>query len=401
MHFSWFIARRFAFSKRKQNLINIISRLSFVVTVLGAASLFIVLSGFGGLKNFSLEFTSLFDPDLSVFPKQGKHLTIDDRILNQLDSIHGITHSQIVEDKIYLGYRDAESILTLKGVDSNYHKVVEIEKALALGDWIDPEAQHQVVVGAETYTKLNIVLYGLDERLKIMAPKPGSGQVTNLNQAFNSDYLTAVGVYNINDQTNAGMVFSNIGAARKVLSLEPDQVSRIAVSYNPALISESELRSKLQQVFNDSIEIKNRIQLNDALYKMLMTENLAVYFIFTLILIIALFNTVGALIITIIEKRKNLKLLYNIGARIEDLKKIFFLQGVFITVLGGVIGLVIGSILVVLQLNFSLFYITPSLPYPVVLSFWNYLIVLATIGVLALITSSIPIQKINLKFLEH
>ncbi|MDT8347546.1 MAG: FtsX-like permease family protein [Flavobacteriaceae bacterium] len=400
MHFSWFIARRFAFSKRKQNLINIISRLSFVVTVLGAASLFIVLSGFGGLKNFSLEFTGLFDPDISVFPKLGKHLTVNDGILKQLDSIDGITYSQIVEDKIYLSYRDAESILTLKGVDSNYHKVVEIEKALALGNWIDPEADHQVVVGAETYTKLNIVLYSLDEQLKIMAPKPGSGQITNLAQAFNSDYLSAVGVYNINDQTNAGMVFGNIDAARYVLSVEPHEVSSIAMSYNSSIINEPELRLKLSNIFKDSVEIKNRIQLNDALYKMLMTENLAVYFIFTLILIIALFNTVGALIITIIEKRKNLKLLYHIGAKMNDLKKIFFLQGIFITVLGGIIGLVIGSILVLLQLQFSLFYITPNLPYPVELSFWNYLIVLATIGVLALITSYIPVQKINLKFLE-
>ena len=143
------------------------------------------------------------------------------------------------------------------------------------------------------------------------------------------------------------------------------------------------------------------MQLNDALYKMLNTEHVAVYLIFTLILIIALFNIVGAIIMMILDKKKNLKTLYNLGATVKDLRKIFYYQGVLMTIIGGGIGLVTGVIVIGLQQHYALVMITPSLPYPVDLQLANVGIVLLTILTLGILASRIASQRIAKTQLER
>jgi lipoprotein-releasing system permease protein len=143
------------------------------------------------------------------------------------------------------------------------------------------------------------------------------------------------------------------------------------------------------------VEIKNRAQLNGALYKMLNTENIVVYLIFTLVIIIALFNVIGALIMMILDKKESLYTLFNLGTTTDDIKRIFFLQGTLMTVLGGVIGLTIGFIVVFLQQQFDLVMITPSLPYPVTIKAINFAIVLLTIGSLGIVASKIASNRIN------
>jgi len=140
---------------------------------------------------------------------------------------------------------------------------------------------------------------------------------------------------------------------------------------------------------------KNRIQQNDALYKMLNTENLAVYLIFTLVLIIALFNVVGSIIMMILDKKQNLKTLFNLGATISEIRKIFFMQGVLMTLLGGILGILLGVIIVMLQMQFNLVMITNSLPYPVKLDVVNVLVVFITITILGILASKIASGRVN------
>jgi lipoprotein-releasing system permease protein len=137
------------------------------------------------------------------------------------------------------------------------------------------------------------------------------------------------------------------------------------------------------------------MQLNDALYKMLNTENVVVYLIFTLVIIIALFNLIGALVMIIIDKKENLKTLYNLGNTIGTLQKIFLYQGLLITVIGSAIGLVLGSALVLLQQQFEFLMITPTLAYPVVYEWQNIGIVLATIATLGFASSWIASRTVS------
>jgi lipoprotein-releasing system permease protein len=136
------------------------------------------------------------------------------------------------------------------------------------------------------------------------------------------------------------------------------------------------------------------------LYKMLNTENLAVYLIFTLVIIIALFNLIGALIMMILDKKGNLKTLLNLGTEIKDLRKIFLLQGTLLSVFGGIIGLILGIVIVLLQQHFELVMITPTLAYPVVFTVENVLIVLSTIVTLGFIASLIASSRVSKKLLD-
>lgn len=206
-----------------------------------------------------------------------------------------------------------------------------------------------------------------------------------------------VGVFQINESINGARVYTSLENAQYLLGLNENQISGIEI----ITTSEADLeriKSELNLIFEDQIIIKSRVQLNDALYKMLNTEHIAVYLIFTLILIIALFNIVGSIIMMILHKKDNLKTLFSIGANKKELQNIFFMQGVLMTVIGGVVGLILGALVIALQLYFDLVMISPTLPYPVVLKASNFLIAFATIFVLGIIAARMA--SWNLRKLE-
>ena len=178
-----------------------------------------------------------------------------------------------------------------------------------------------------------------------------------------------------------------------------NQISGIEIKLKNGA-DESLIVNKLKSIFDNKITVKNRAQLNDSLYKMLNTENIAVYLIFTLVIVIALFNLIGALIMMILDKKGNLKTLSNLGVEIKDLRKIFLFQGTLLSVFGGIIGLVLGIIIVLLQQQFQLIMITPTLAYPVVFSLENVLIVMATIISLGFIASLIASSRVSKKLLD-
>ena len=159
--------------------------------------------------------------------------------------------------------------------------------------------------------------------------------------------------------------------------------------------NQAEIINELQTALGSKIIIKDRAQLNDALYKMLNTENVAVYLIFTLVIIIALFNVIGALIMMILDKKESLNTLFNLGATTKNIRRIFFLQGSLMTILAGTIGLILGFVIVFLQKEFALVMLTPSLPYPVELKAINFLVVILTIFVFGILASKLASQRIT------
>lgn len=201
---------------------------------------------------------------------------------------------------------------------------------------------------------------------------------------------------------DAKYVFADLGLSQQVLGYSPNQISGIEIKTQPNS-DEKAVTAQLETIFSgakEKITVKTRAELNETLHKMLNTENIAIYLIFTLVIIIALFNLIGALIMMILDKKSNLKTLYNLGTEITHLRKIFLLQGTLLSVLGGVIGLVFGIIVVVIQQQLQLIMITETLAYPVVFSVQNILIVLATITLLGFIASWIASSRVTKKLLE-
>lgn len=386
------------FSKSSNNAINIITIIAAIGVVVGAFSLFIVLSGFAGLKDFSLQFTNVFDSDLKIYPEKGKTITFSEAQKEQLRNMEGVENfSEIIEERIFIHYNGKNHIAYIKGVDSNYGNVTVLDSIIYYGKWLVPD-EHEVVVGLSTVAKLSIGIRDYIEPLQIYVPRPGTGQISTLDptQAFNKAHVVVSGVYQVNEELDGKYVFSDIEFAQNLLSLEDNIISSIEIKLQPKA-SESAVRDQLENLFPEGIIIKNRIQQNDALYKMLNTENIAVYLIFTLVLIIALFNVIGSIIIMVLDKRKNIKTLHSMGASLKEIRRIFFLQGTLMTVLGGILGIVLGVIAVMIQLKYSVIYITRTLPYPVKLEFINPVIVFITISVLGIIASWIASSRVREK----
>jgi lipoprotein-releasing system permease protein len=394
LSFPLYIAKRYLRSKSTNNAINFITYIAITGIILGAASLFIVLSGFAGLKDFTLKFSNVIDPDLKAESTFGKSfiLTEEQREkLNQIDDI--VVYSKIIEERVILAFDDKNYLANIKGVDEHFQEVVAIDSVIDYGSWLDQKSNH-IVVGWGVANSLSMGVLDYSKTVNIYVPKPGKGQITSTKNAFNSVRTLNVGIFDINEKLNDSYVFTSLDLAQNLLSYQPNQTSAIEFKLK-AGADESIVKQKIQAVLGNNIVVKNKEQLNDALYKMLNTENLAVYLIFTLVLIIAFFNVIGSLIMMILDKKKSLNTLFNIGATVKDIRKIFFIQGSLMSVIGGIIGLAVAFLIVLLQKIFDLVMITPSLPYPITIKIENFFIVFFTISILGVIASKIASVRIT------
>ena len=367
--------------------------------IIASAALLIVLSVFAGLKNYSLQFSSFVDPDLKLLPIEGKSFLFSQTDISKLNNIDGIaSYSKIIEERIIIKSENKNLLATLKGVDSNYLKVTKIDSMLSQGSWITSNS-NDVVAGSGISYNLSFGVLDYLKPLSIYVPKPGKGQASSPKGYYNSAFVNNVGLFNINEELNNEYIFSDINLAKSLLNYSDNQLSALELNINP-INEESEIREQLQLAFPNRFIIKNRAELNDALFKMLNTENLAIYLIFTLVIIIALFNVIGAIIMMILDKKKSLNTLFNLGTEPKSIKSIFFWQGSLMTIVSGIIGVTIGVITVLLQQSFELVMLTPELSYPVKLSVLNVFIVLATIFALGIIASRIASQRITKQLIQ-
>ncbi|AXB55966.1 ABC transporter permease [Flavobacterium fluviale] len=399
MNFPLYIAKRYIFSSSKNNAINIINRIASMGIIVGTMALFVVLSVFSGLKVFSLSFTNEIDPDLKLVSTYGKSFLITPDQESKIKNIKGVaSYTKIIEERVLFLFKDKQQVTYLKGVDSSYAVVNDIKKKLYNGQWLKPDS-YQVVIGYGLSQNFSMGILDFENPLQIFAPKPGKGAIENPEEAFNKTDVLPVGIYSISEDLDSKYVFADLGLVQELLMYKTNQISGIEFKLKENA-DENAVKTQLNSIFKNKITLKNRAQLNESLYKMLNTENIVVYLIFTLVIIVALFNLVGALIMMILEKKGNLKTLFNLGTEINNLRKIFLLQGTLLSFFGGLIGLVLGIILVILQQQYELIMITPTLAYPVVFSLENVLIVMTTIVILGFVASLIASSRVSKKLLD-
>lgn len=323
-------------------------------------------------------------------PSSGKTFDFSSERAEEFAGVEGIANfSKIIEERVFLDYKDKNDWALIKGVDENYRQVTNIDTAMVQGSWF-ANSEAQVVLGHGITRKLGVGVFDYQNILRLWVPKPGKGQVslTSPDAAFSRQAVVASGIYSVNEELDDKYVFTSLGLAQNLLNLEEEELSAIEIKMTPGSDQKGIIQG-ISDIFGDEVIIKDRAQLNETLYKMLNTENLAVYLIFTLVIIIALFNVVGSIIMVILDKRENIKTLYSLGATPAQIKRIFFSQGMLMTLFGGSIGLVGAIILIYLQLQFNLVMITPSLPYPVAITAENILILVFTIGILGFVASYI------------
>ncbi len=401
MNFSAYIAKRYLLSKSGQNAVNIINFITFLVIVIGSAALFVVLSAFSGLKTFSLQFTNTFDPDIKAIPATGKFFSITpetEQILRENPDI--TSFSKEIEERVYLSFRDKNHIAYIKGVDDTYLRVTGMDSTLYFGNWGVSGAS--AVIGIGIFNLLGGPLNNFNTPLNVITLKPGEQSITTQALSSKSFYnqmpLVVNGIYAVEDQLDRKYVFASLPVVQAFLEKDGNMVSGINFKVSED-VTEEKARNTLKEILGDHLLILTRRELNSTLYRMLNTENLATYLIFTLVLIIALFNVVGAIIMIILDKQQNSKTLYALGATLPQLRQIYFLQGIIVTTFGGIIGVAIGSLLVISQLAFAWLKITPSLAYPVEYKIGNVALVIATIIILGFFSAKIASSRISREML--
>ena len=396
-----FIAWRYVRSKSSQNVINIINRMSIFVLIIGGASLMIVLAGFSGLRTFSMSFSNFFDPDLKIFPKIGKTFVLTpelQQLLNQDPTV--ALYSKVLEERVFLNSRGKNYIAYIKGVDEQYPKVNAVDSILVISpkDWLLSE--DYVVVGNSIAERLNLGLFTSTTPLQIIVPKAGKGSITNTTTPYREETVLLSDYYQVTEDLDSKYVFATLPLAQRLNGLSENEVSAIELKLSKG-ISTKKAKEQLQALLGNSFVIKDRMELNEDLYKMFQTENLATYLIFTLVLIVALFNLVGAIIMMILDKRKNLYTLFALGMTQKQLRSIFFLQGTIVTLLGAVGGVALGLGIAWLQKTYPMLYINPNasvpIAYPMDIRLPEIVVVFFTILILGIGASAIGASRTKIK----
>ena len=399
MNFSLYIAKRYLFTKTSNNAINIITIIASFGVIVGSLALFIILSGFSGLRTFSYSLLDASDPDIKITSVKGKSFILTDDVYQIITENSAIkANSKIIEERVFLEHNEKNEIAYIKGVEENYAEITKIDAALEIGNWLDKEYTNTAVIGRTIAAKLSLGIRSFGEPLSILVPKPGTGFI-NPNNAFYKTNVQIVGLYIGTEDFESKYVFVNLEQAKDLLKFDENQITGLELKLVDSLNADT-VAEELQNNLGTTFRVQTKEQLNEVFYKVINTENFVSYLIFTLIVIIALFNVIGTIIMMIIDKKENLKTLYNLGTTVKEIKKIFVLQGFLLTFFGMIIGLLIGVIAVFLQSKYGFFMITESLPYPVEFRFLNLLIVILTITVLGFIAAKIASSRINKEFIE-
>ena len=400
MNFSLYIAKRYLFSKSSNNAINIITGIATIGIIVSTIALFVVLSVFSGLKTFSLSFIRTSDPDIKISLVKGKSFFFNEELQKAISIDKIKDYTKVIEERAFFNYKEKSHIAVIKGVDSNYLRVNRMDTAVYFGEWLYQGAKYTTVVGSGISRILSVGAYDYLDALKIYVPKPGQGFITSTKTTFNQVNTQPIGIYKMTDDLDKKYVYAHIELTQELLDYDANQISAIELK----LENEKETKNvqkELQSILGDDYKVETRKQLNSVFYKMLNTENLASYLVFTLILIIALFNVIGAIVMMIIDKKENLKTLFHLGSEIKDIRKIFVLHGFLLTFFGLLIGLLIAIPFVLLQKKYGFIMITQSLAYPVEFYFSNVLIVLMTIVILGFLAAKIASGRISKKLVEN
>ena len=381
------IAWRYFFSKSGQTVINRINSIALLVIIVATSALMIVLSAFSGLKDFGLSFSNIFDPDFRIIPKLGKTISLDSSKIRRLEKVDGIkAFSPILEEKVFLSFKEKNQVAHLKGVGLDYLNVIPADSLVSVGEWLVPES-NAIVAGYGIGADMNLGVYDYGSFLNISIPRKNLNSSLRQNPFYTQQAVT-IGLYQISEDIDKKYIFSTLDFARDLLQYPQNVFSSIEIKASPEANSK-DLKKKIQKIMGDSVQIKDRTQINTALYKMLNTEHLAIYLIFTLVLIVALFNVVGALVMMILDKKPQMNILKAMGITQHQLGQTFFLLGMMIVLFGGIIGLVLSSVLILIQ-QWDPFINIPgtSLAYPIKWEFENILIVMGTLLLLGSLASA-------------
>ena len=361
----------------------------------GTAALIIVLSVFNGFENLVLSLYNSFDPAIKITAVEGKVFKA-----NEVSSIlteRSLLFSEVLEEKVLLKYEDKEYIATLKGVDANYKKLNRVDSMLVVGDYFEGyESNHTAIVGQGVAYYLSMGVGDMMNPLHVFVPKRSNKHLLRTENAFSQSRLIPVGVFGIQADFDATYVITSLDYVRELLERK-DEVSAFEVH---CADEEMEiLQEELQAILGDEYQVQHRYQQHAFLHQILNSEKLAVFLILTLILIIASFNIIGSLSMLMIDKKKDIQTLSQLGATNRDLQKVFWLEGLLTTTIGAVAGLLLGLGVCWAQLEWGLLQMGEGSfvvnYFPVAIQLIDVILILMTVLLVGAFASWIPAKQLG------
>ena len=375
---SFYIAKRYIFSSANTNAVNIITSIAVVAIMVATAALFVILSVFSGLEEMNLKFYSNVNPEIKITPSKGKILPAIDSLETKLKQSNLVAdYSKVIEEKIYIDYNGMQDIAYLKAIDPNFTKVTRLDTVIYGGDFIDFSYNDNFIVSNGIAQRLQLYI-DYEHPATLMMPKAGTGLIKQESDAFTKTKAYSTGVFILNEQYDKH-IFSTLGLAQELLQLDSTAAYAIEIKTTNNKQDFKSIKSKLQKELGDAYTVQTRQDLDSAFLKVMNIENIIIYLIFTLVIIIACFNLAGTIIIIILDKTKEIQTMYSFGLSRVQIRRIFAYTGLIITTIAMGSGLLIATGLGIVQTYFGLVMASEAIPFPFEFALSNYLIVIGTV----------------------
>ena len=386
-----------------------ISGISILGIAVGTMALIVVLSVFNGFDSLIRSLYNSFNPDLKITIVEGKTFTQDTEKFNKIGNIEGVADfAEVLEDKALLRYNKKQTISIVKGVSENFKEISGVDSMIVAGNFqLVNEDENYTIIGQGIAYFLNVNINVNKNYLHPMAiyvPKR-SGRVTmNSEQAINKKYIFPSGVFSIEQNHDSKYILVPLKFARELFGYN-NEVSSIEIKLsNKANLKY--IQNKVEEILGDEFEVKNRYQQNELFYKTMQSEKYVIFLILLFILVIASFNVIGSLTMLILEKKFDISTLRSLGTDLATIKKIFLYEGWLISVIGAIIGLILGLLICWLQIKYKLIKLVGSGTfiidaYPVNVEVYDIIAVLFAVIIIGFVAAWYPIRFITKKYISQ
>lgn len=408
MNFPFYIAKRYLFAKKSHNIINIISGISVAGVTLGTFALIVVLSVFNGFEDLVKSLFNTFDADIEITAKEGKSFirtTIPESEIRNLPGV--ISYSEVIEENALIKYKSEQFIVSLKGVSEDYLFQNPLDSMIVDGDFILQDGNRDfALLGYLVAYRLGINLNDFSTPINVYVPRRTKKSFSGMESSFNSVPVFPGAVFAIQQDIDSKFMVIPFDAARALLEYE-EEVSAIEIRLEPEVDADKVMNRIEEIIDKGKFNIKDRYQQQELLYKIMGSEKWAIFFILTFILIIATFNVIGSLSMLILDKRKDIGVLYSLGASAKLIKKIFLFEGWLISIGGALIGLILGYLICLLQIKYQIIslgsdagaFIIPY--YPVKIQLFDFFGVFITVMLIGFLSAWYPVRQISRKYLNQ
>ena len=355
----WFIARRYFFSRKQRTVVNLISWISLIGIAVSTMALIVVLSVYNGIGQLTQTLFNTFDPHLMVQPTKGKTFhtaQFDYNALSQLPGVQAV--GCVVEENAWMTYRHNEAIVTLRGVDNQYARITGLDTLLHEGVYLlherldDTTEVDYLLMGAEVYYNLGVRQMS-NVPVAVHIPKRGAGIGLIPQQAFNTGYALPGGNFYIQQDIDNRYVVAHIDFVRSLMGYSPDECTQLCISLTPEA-NVDHVKTQVRSLLGDNFKVLDRFEQQPIYYKVFRSERLGIYLILALIVLISTLNLVASLSLLMMDKRHDIATLRSMGMEGKAVRRIFRIEGVMISAMGVIAGLVVGFVVCFLQQHFGI-----------------------------------------------